>query len=703
MNPPISALFAPRAIVLVGASRSPGKVGYEVAKNLVESGFPGAIHLVNPNGGELFGKAMLPSISSIPGEADLAVLTVPAPTVVDSIPMLAERGTKVAVVISSGFKETGPDGAALQRRLKDAAKEAGIRVIGPNCLGVLDSVIPFNASFAETMPLPGSLSLFSQSGALCTAILDWARPRRIGFAHVVSFGNRVDVTEIDLLEAFARDPGTRAILGYLEGISDGEAFIATAGAVTAVKPVILIKAGNTASGAKAAASHTGSLAGSDRAFEAACRKAGILRAKSVDELFRLARAFASCDPPKGNRVGIVTNAGGPGIMAADAIEGSPLELASLSRDTVEALRPKLPAAASLHNPVDIIGDARSDRYALALDAVLADPGVDAACVLLTPQAMTDTTAIAEVVIKAARTTAKPLLAVFMGEATVREGIDRLAGANVANYAFPEDAVASLTGLVRYRQRLERPEEPALDLPGDKAAVERIIAGALGAGRSTLSAIPSMELLSAWGLPTPRFGRAATASEAVACADALGYPVVLKIDSPEILHKTDLGGVATGLTGPSDVRRAFREILTATHSRLPSAAIAGVTVWQQVPPGREVIIGGVRDPQFGPLVMFGLGGIYVEILKDVSFALAPLSEREIRELVRSVKAYPLLEGARGRSPADLPFLFSTIARFSSLLAACPGIVEADINPLIIFEAGRGGIAIDARFTIEGECP
>jgi len=695
----LDALFQPESVVVVGASRKPEKVGYGVFANLVHAGFPGEIRGVNPSGGEILGRPVYPSIEDIPGKADLGVFVVPPAAVIEGIPRLAEKGMRAAIVISAGFKETGGEGAALERALRDAARKASVRLLGPNCLGLINTHARLNASFAAGTPPSGAISFFSQSGALCTAILDWAIGENVGFSKFISLGNQADISESDVMEYLADDPETRVIMGYVESIDDGVRFLRVAREVTARKPVILVKAGSTAAGARAASSHTGSLAGSDRAYSAAFRQGGILRAETVEDLFDFALGFALQPMPRGDRLLILTNAGGPGILAADTAEKIGVRLAEVSPELRGRLAGKLPPTASLGNPVDIIGDAQADRYREALSEIRGDPSVDAVLVLLTPQAMTEPEETARAAVHALAGSGKTAFASFLGEASVKEARKVLSAGGIPQYPVPERAVRSLHAMLRYRKIRGGAPPSGAEPAGIRVAQARAaVDAALAAGKRTLGEEESREILEAYGFRFPRHVLAQTSREAVRAFEEMRRPVAMKIVSPDILHKTDVGGVRLNLSDAEAVADAFVEITSSARRMVPDAWIAGVSVQEMVSGGRELILGMSRDPQFGPLLMFGLGGIYVEVLKDVSFRLAPLSRDEAVEMVREIRAYPLLSSFRGSVPADEGGIVDALLRISRLSTDVPEIQELDINPVMVMSKGRGIRAIDCRMTI-----
>ncbi|MDO8136352.1 MAG: acetate--CoA ligase family protein [Candidatus Brocadiales bacterium] len=691
--------FRPNSIAVIGAAREEHKVGHSVLKNILQYGFQGRIYPINPKADSILGLKAYPSVKSVEDSVELAVLVLPSQLTLEVIDECAQKGIYSAVIISGGFKESGVDGAAREKELLSKIKRYGMRVIGPNCLGVINTHHCLNATFAASSPPKGDIAFFSQSGALCTAILDWAQRERIGFSKFVSMGNIVDISEVDLLEALEEDPETRVILGYIEGIKDGRAFMEVASRVTKKKAVVITKAGGSAAGARAASSHTGSLAGSDKAFSAAFLQAGVLRARTLEELFDLARAFSYQEVLRGPGVAIITNAGGPGIIASDAVEYAGLRMSSFTKETVDGLRGGLPPFANLYNPVDILGDAKSERYRYAMEGVIKDENVHAILVILTPQAMTDMDETARAVGEiSARAKRKAVVASFMGGPLAERGAEVLSQYKVPNYPFPERAISVLSAMYRQRQWVERPvEEPKL-FKGDKVAVREVFRQCLERGYSTLAEGEAREVISAYGFSVPRSILVNSKESAIKVAEEIGYPVVLKVASPDILHKSDIGGVRVGIRNSSDVVQAFEEILEKARRRMPDALVHGVFVQEMVRGGKEVILGATLDPQFGPLLMFGLGGIYVEVLKDVSFRVAPITQRDAREMLGEIRAYPLLKGARGESPVDLEAIVEGLQRLSQLVTDFPQVLELDINPLSVLPKGKGAVAIDARINI-----
>lgn len=694
----LDTLFSPKSIAVIGASRTEGKLGYAVLSNIIESGFKGEIYPVNPKADEILGLQCYPDLDAVEAEIDLAVIVIPAKFVLESLEECGKRGVGSVIVISAGFRETGHEGLMAERKMAEIAQTYDMRILGPNCLGLIDTLAPMNASFAAGMPRRGHIAFMSQSGALCTSVLDIALAQDIGFSRFVSLGNKADLNEIDFLEAWTDDSESKVVMAYLEGIADGARFIEVARQLTKRKPVIAIKSGSTSAGSRAVSSHTGTLAGSERAYEAAFTQAGVIRAGSVGEMLDLSVALARQPLPPNDRVAIITNAGGPGIMATDAIERSGLSLASLSQETMDKLRQELPSAASVLNPVDVLGDALADRYQEALKLVSADPNVGALIVILTPQFMTQIEETARAVGEVSNRSEIPVLACFMGEANTEAGVKILTAHNVPNYVVPERAVAALKAMAEQRRWQERtlPEFEAFDV--DRERVARVFEQVRADGRLQIGDAEARDILDAYRIPIPASKLCKTADEAVAFAEEIGYPVVMKIASPDILHKTDIGGVRLNIESANDVRDSF-DLLTFRAMRyMPEAEIWGCLVQQQVRGGKEVITGMNRDPQFGPLVMFGLGGIYVEVLKDVSFRIAPFSRREANEMMREIRSFALLRGVRGQARSDIETIAETLLKLSQLVTDFPEIVEMDINPLMVFEEGRGVMGIDMRLVL-----
>ena len=696
----LDALFRPRSVAIIGASRTPGKVGHILTKNAIESGFPGSIYPINPNAEEILGKRCYPSITDVPDEVDLAVVSIPSAHVLQVAEECGEKDVKALIVISAGFKEIGREGAVLEERLVEIGKKHGMRIQGPNCLGIINTSTPLNLTFAAGMPRKGRIGFISQSGALGTAVIDWTLKEEIGFHSFVSLGNKGDLDEVDFIEAMGQDDDVSVILLYLESIEEGRRFLDVASRVVEEKPVIVLKGGTSSAGARAAGSHTGALVGSFLAYKTAFDKAGVILAESVKELFNYGLTFTEQPAPKSEGIAIVTNAGGPGILATDLSEKLGLRLAGLSRETQSQLREYLPPAAATGNPVDVLGDARADRYGYAVEKVLRDGHVNAVVVILTPQAMTESMATAEGLVEISRRfSGKPMVAVFMGGEMVEEARGYLRRNGIPCYDFPDEAIKTVSALYAYSRFLKEPENPPVRFRDvDPQRVREILDSVRKDRRVVLLSNEAAEVVEAYGISVPESRVAKTAEEAAEYAEELGYPVVLRIVSPDILHKTDVGGVVLNLKTGDEAMNAYDGIMTGVTRFMPRARIHGVLVYHMVPKGREMIIGMSQDVQFGPLVMFGLGGIYVNFLKDVSFRLAPLSEPEAREMMEETKAFTLLKGMRGEPPSDIEALKNTILRVGQLVWDFPEIVEMDINPVIVYGWGEGCIALDVKITL-----
>lgn len=697
----LEPLFAPKSIAVVGASRTPGTVGSAIPTNLVLGGYTGVMYPVNPKAKSIMGSRCYPTLSAIDDHIDLAVIILPAQVVEKVVLEAADHGTKHLVIISAGFKEVGAEGAEREQRIKSIAAERGLSIIGPNCLGVINTAsdVRMNASFGRDMPREGRIGLISQSGALCTALLDYAKGHGLGFSRFISFGNKCDVTEVDLLRCLANDRNTDIIMMYVEDISDGQAFVNAAYDITHgpnPKPILAMKTGRTAAGAAAAASHTGSLAGSDEVYDAIMSQAGVIRVNSVEDLFNYAPVFLDNRMPVGHQTAIVTNAGGPGIMATDACIRNGMELAKFGEYTLKSLKFQMPPAANIKNPVDVIGDAKHDRYRSALDAVSADANVQQIVVIVTPQTMTDVVEIAEVIGETKEFCDKPIVACFMGAVDVSPGVELLRKHAVPAYTFPEDAMQALAVRERFARWTRSPVLGYKNFEVDQAGVDALFSEELGAGRNQLVEFKALAVFDKYGFPIVPYALARTADEAVEAARRMEFPVVLKISGPKILHKTDVGGVKLNLTDEESVRNGYNEMIATVKERMGAdVEIWGVLVQKMLPKGKEIILGMTRDPRFGPLLMFGLGGIYTEALRDVSFRLAPIRENVAGEMVKDIRSYRLLEGVRGERPSDMAALADCLLRLSQLVTTHGRIKELDINPLIVYPRGQGAMVADAR--------
>jgi len=690
-------LITPSTIAIIGASRSAGKVGHELVANLIAGKYKGKIIPVNPSATEILGIKCYPNLRAYGNKIDLALIAVPTPIVKNAVEESIEAGAGSIVIITAGFKETGHKGAELEKEIADICKSRNVRLLGPNCLGLINTHHNMNASFARKMPKQGGISVISQSGALCTAILDWAAGRHLGLAKLISMGNKADLTETDFLSYFAEDKETNVIVGYLESITSGNDFIKKAEQASSKKPVIIFKAGITQAGVKAASSHTGSLAGADIAYGAAFKRSGIIRAETFEALFDYAVAFAMQPLPKGDRVAIITNAGGPGIMAADAVEMAGMKVTTLASGTATALREKLPAAASVNNPIDVLGDADPERYVMAVNAAQDDESVDAIVVILTPQAMTKPAETARAIASCSRRE-KPILVSFMGGEDVMPGREELVASYLPDYPSPERAVAAIKAMVDYAVWIKRPPRVVTRFPVNRHRVHRIITRHIRMGLRQIGEADAKEILRAYNFNVPDGKIARDPNEAIEIANKIGYPVAMKIVSPDIIHKSDVGGVRLNLDSPSAIMDAFDLMMLRISQRVPKAHIQGVYIEKMCKRGKEVILGMIRDPQFGPMLMFGLGGIFVEVMKDVSFYIAPITENEAMQMLQSTKSFALLKGVRGQASVDFSAIATSLQRISQLVNDFPKITEMDINPFIVGEVGSESIAADARITL-----
>jgi acetyl coenzyme A synthetase (ADP forming)-like protein len=709
----LDAVFAPNSIAVIGASTTPGKVGYDIFANILKGGYKGMLYPVNPVAKTILSVKAYLTIGEISDPVDLAIIVLPPGATLTSVEESVKKGVKAIVIVSAGFREVGKKGLEVENRIVSICREAGVRVVGPNCLGVINPLpgVSMNASFSARMPSPGNISFISQSGALCAAVLDFAADRGFGFSKFISIGNKADVDEIDLLQYLHDDADTAVIMIYLEELRKGEEFIAMARQVTSGNrptPVLVVKSGRTSAGAMAAASHTGALAGTEAVYDAIFKQSGIIRAESVNELFDFADAFAYKQEsplgkmrrklPTGKRVAIVTNAGGPGILATDMTVSADLELARFSEETIKNLARDLPSTANIRNPVDIIGDASQDRYENALWTVIKDDRVDGALVILTPQSMTNALGTAEAIVRVARGTHKPIICCFMGVIDVSAGVKYLQKHGYPVYQFPENAAKAMGALYRYTGWLNRIELPESPVVHDRARAAAIISECLASGKTRLGEIEGNEILKCYGFNVLPVRLAGSEDGAASIAEKMGYPVVMKIVSAQILHKTDAGGVVLGLTSGQEVRQAFREIVKRAKSYNPDAVIDGILVEKMAPPGEEVIL-GLNRYDIGPLLMFGLGGIFVEVFKDVAFRLAPIGRTEADLLIREIKGYKLLTGFRGRPRADLDALRRNIMNLSDLAVNHPEISEMDINPLLVHGEGEGATLVDCRMILK----
>jgi acetyltransferase len=698
---PLDTIFLPKSVAVVGATEKVGSVGRTVLWNLMNTPFGGPIYPVNPTRPSVLGIKAYPKLAALPEKPDLVVVTTPAAIIPGIIGEAADLGIAGAVVISAGFKETGPAGVELERQLLAHARRGNMRLVGPNCLGVMNPISGVNATFAAGIARRGNVAFISQSGALCTAVLDWSLREMVGFSAFVSIGSMLDVGWGDLISYFGDDPNTKSIVIYMESIGDARGFLSAAREVALTKPIIVIKPGRTEGAAKAAASHTGSLTGSDDVLEAAFKRCGVLRVNKISDLFYMSEVLSKQPRPQGNRLTIITNAGGPGVLATDALLTTGGALAEVSNVTMQDLNKVLPPVWSHNNPIDVIGDASPELYAKALEIAGRDPNSDGLLVILTPQAMTDATATAEKLKAFGHVEGKPVLASWMGGDEVAAGEAILNRADIPTFAYPDTAAMVFTSMWQYSENLralyETPEPSAdpADLESGRAKAEAMIAAVKKTGRTILTEAESKDLMGCYGIPTVITKIAKTEAAAVKVAKEIGFPIVLKLYSETITHKTDVGGVQLNLKDEADVRRAFNDIKTAVTEKKGAQHFQGVTVQKMIKlaDGYEIILGSSIDPQFGPVLLFGMGGQLVEIFKDKSLSLPPLNTTLARRMMERTKIYHALKGVRGRKPVDLAALEKLMVGFSQLVAEQRWIKEIDINPL--FASGDDLVALDAR--------
>ena len=698
----LDELFRPASVAVVGASNKPGKVGTSLFRNILEAGFKGVVYPVNPSSKSVSGVRCYADIDDLPETPDLGVVIVPAPGVPDVVEQLGKAGARGVVIISAGFREVGASGAPLEAEVVARAAKYRMSVVGPNCFGVINTApdVSLNATFSENLPPRGNIAFVSQSGALCAGILAYGTTERIGFSRFVSVGNRAGVDENDLLHSLGTDDATKVILLYVESLADGRRFLEAAREVTEHKPVLVIKSGRTPAGERAAKSHTGSLAqsGRDQLYDSLFDQAGVQRIETLGELFRTAKIFSSGLKLEGPRLMILTNSGGPGIVAADAAVRHGLELPLPSAAVHDELARRLSTSASVANPLDMTADGGPEQYRETLKVLLEGTAMNGALVIATPTSTMTGEAVAQAIIAAKGQTPKPIAACLFGVNDLSREVSMLEENGVPAFTFPEEAVQGLGALARYHAWSVRPRTEvrafAVDHTAARAAVER----ARQSGATVLPEYAARSLLTAYGIRFPAVELVTTLDQAVASAEAIGYPVVLKVVSPDISHKTDVGGVAVGIRDSASLRTTWEAMHQALSAKAPQARIAGFEVESQVEDGKEVLIGVQRDPHFGPIVVFGLGGIYVEVLRDVTFRLAPVRPLSARHMVESVKAFPLLKGVRGEPPGDLEGLTEAIERVSQLAMEMPEVLELDINPLIVRPVHQGVVAVDARVVL-----
>lgn len=694
-------IFRPRSVAIVGASRNPEKIGHVVLKNLINSGFKGKIYPINIHGGDILGYKTYKSLSDVNDDIDLVVVVVPAKYVNGIIKEAGENGVGGAIIITAGFKEIGGVGVERERELAKLVDKYKIRLIGPNCLGVIDTHTPLNTTFAPTMARKGKIAFISQSGAMCTAVLDWAYESHIGFSKIVSMGNKTQTDELDLIEYFADDEDTKAILLYVESIDNGHDFIELAREVTKKKPILVLKGGITEAGAKAAISHTGALAGRFEAYRAGFRKAGVIMATDVSQLFDYAVAL-STQPITHGEIAVISNAGGLCILTADQLVKKGLRLATFSSDTIDKLRNRLPSTAAIYNPVDIVGDADTERYLDTLDIILSDENVSTVICLLAPTALIDPYELAQGIVEAkASHPNKAILASFIGGPLFKKAREYLMENGVPYFDMTVRAVDSAYSLYKYREIKERKPGRFITIHDvDRGYAEEIIRRVRMEGRNILMEHEAKELVKAYGISVPKSYLAKSPIDAVSAAEYIGYPVVLKIASPDILHKTDIGGVKVGIRDSEEVEDAYEEIIMNSRKLVPKARIYGVLVEKMVDLGVEAIIGVTKDLQFGHMMMFGMGGVYTELFRDVSFSILPISREEAYEMIKETRLYHILRGYRGLDVMDIEKTLDVLLRMNQLIRDFPEIVELDINPLSIYKRGQGVLALDVKIVLSG---
>jgi acetyl coenzyme A synthetase (ADP forming)-like protein len=693
----LEKLFKPSSIAIIGASSVPGKIGYMVLNHLVTQGFKGEVVPINPKSDSILGLKAYKDLASHSGSVDLSVITVPTDHVKNAVISSVEAGAGAIIVITAGFKEVDHAGAILEKEIVDICRKNNVRMLGPNVLGLINTYHSMNVSFDPHVLKQGNISVISQSGAICGAIIRWADLKQVGLAKVISIGNKADISEIDLLEALADDEETEVIVGYLESIADGKEFIRAAEKVTQKKPVILFKAGTSSAGMKAASSHTGSLAGADVAYGAAFRRSGVIRAETFEQLYDFATAFSMQPTPRGNSVAIVTNAGGLGVICADAVENSGMKVAQLDHQTATALKKKLPNAASVGNPIDVLGDAGPERYQIAIKTAIEADSVDAVVALLTVQDLTRGLDIAKVLSECTNGV-KPLLACFMGGKDAVPALAELVIRNLPDYTSPERMITALKAMYEYNLWTHREPRVVTRFPVNKRRVERVFNTYKRMGNVQIGEVDAKKVLRAYGFSVPNGALCLSSAQTVDVADWAGYPVAMKIVSRDIIHKSDVGGVKIGLQNKEAVRDAYDLMMMRIPSVMPEARIDGVYVEQMAPKGREVILGMTRDPQFGPMMMFGLGGIFVEVMKDVSFNLAPITKEEAMQMLIATRSYDLLKGVRGQAAVDIDAIAVSLQYISQLVTDFPQIMEMDINPFIVGNVGGPSVTADARITL-----
>ncbi len=695
-------LLSPNSVAVIGASNDETKLGGMLVKNMLNAGFKGKLYPINPKGGEIMGLKAYPSVTDVGEPIDLAVVAVKAALVEGEVRKMKEAGIKYAAILTAGFKEDSPEGAELEKKLVQAAKESGVRFLGPNCFGLMCAGKGVNATFTYMLPKTGNISIFSQSGAVGSSIIDWAVANQMGLAHFVTFGNKADIDEADILEEIAEDPETKVIGMYCEGISDGEKFVQAVENMSVKKPIVIFKSGRTQAGSAAASSHTGSLAGSDAVNNVIFNKLNIFRALDLDEMFDALGVFSTCSPMKKDGIAIITNAGGLGVMSADAAFDAPhINAVKFSDETIAEIKRRVPTVAGLTNPIDVRGDAKPEYFREVIDIVTKDPNVGGLVIMGSPLDTADLEAVAKIIVEMRDEIPVPTTVCFAGGSKCDRANAILKEGRVPTYPTPDRAVRALSILRRYTIRKDEKQDP-LKVPAisGRAVSEKIIAKVRSEGRGSLTEAEGKEIFAAYGIPTPGEALVRCADDAASACDKIGYPVVMKIVSPDIQHKTDVGGVVVGVKDSAEAVAAYTRIMESCTTAAPNARIDGVSI-QQMVSGQEVILSMIRDPQFGPVISFGLGGIYVEILREISQAHVPMTEQQLDEMIKSTKAYKLMSGARGLPEADIESMKDVIKRMVLIALENPEIHELEINPVIVGLKGKGCWAVDALCTLVKE--
>ena len=695
-------LLSPNSVAVIGASNDETKLGGMLVKNMLNAGFKGKLYPINPKGGEIMGLKAYPSVTDVGEPIDLAVVAVKAALVEGEVRKMKEAGIKYAAILTAGFKEDSPEGAELEKKLVQAAKESGVRFLGPNCFGLMCAGKGVNATFTYMLPKTGNISIFSQSGAVGSSIIDWAVANQMGLAHFVTFGNKADIDEADILEEIAEDPETKVIGMYCEGISDGEKFVQAVENMSVKKPIVIFKSGRTQAGSAAASSHTGSLAGSDAVNNVIFNKLNIFRALDLDEMFDALGVFSTCSPMKKDGIAIITNAGGLGVMSADAAFDAPhINAVKFSDETIAEIKRRVPTVAGLTNPIDVRGDAKPEYFREVIDIVTKDPNVGGLVIMGSPLDTADLEAVAKIIVEMRDDIPVPTTVCFAGGSKCDRANAILKEGRVPTYPTPDRAVRALSILRRYTIRKDEKQDP-LKVPAisGRAVSEKIIAKVRSEGRGSLTEAEGKEIFAAYGIPTPGEALVRCADDAASACDKIGYPVVMKIVSPDIQHKTDVGGVVVGVKDSAEAVAAYNRIMESCTKAAPNARIDGVSI-QQMVSGQEVILSMIRDPQFGPVISFGLGGIYVEILREISQAHVPMTEQQLDEMIKSTKAYKLMSGARGLPEADIESMKDVIKRMVLIALENPEIHELEINPVIVGLKGKGCWAVDALCTLVKE--